>query len=125
MENSFAAPYENKDRNIYQNFVSYLKECSIKYSEVPKKFYSPYIAIFQSSGFGKSRLQKELSDNEFVFYINFTNSAAAFPPQSKVGNSLLSHTYTYVETDTFNPNAFICMFLSECVIFATKNKASR
>jgi hypothetical protein len=58
VERAFDAEYCG---GVDERFAAYLEQCWKEYTECPQKFVAPYVTIVQSSGFGKSRLVKQLA----------------------------------------------------------------
>ena len=57
----------DKSSKVYESFEAHIDNCLKKYKETDsvdeKKYFSPYFAVIQSSGYGKSRLIKNLYDH--------------------------------------------------------------
>ncbi|KAK1940986.1 hypothetical protein P3T76_007692 [Phytophthora citrophthora] len=49
--------------DAHVKFGQYLRRCYSVYANTPNKFKAPYVAVAQSSGFGKSRMIRELAVN--------------------------------------------------------------
>lgn len=81
--------YKDKDeRGIVAEFIDYLKECSSKYN--PNFIFSPYIALVQSSGYGKTRLLMETGRCLPLLYIcNRAAQARGYPPRTEKATNFL------------------------------------
>lgn len=66
---AFDAPYHDPFRQL-DNLYEYIKKCSQAFI-TGTNWYSPYISICQSSGWGKSRLLRQLSRKASVLYVSF------------------------------------------------------
>jgi hypothetical protein len=62
-------------QNMVENFLLYIKTCSDSFSFQPEKYFSPYISLVQSSGYGKSRLLREVSRSVRVMYVSMMDSS--------------------------------------------------
>ena len=56
----FSATYSDPYDQV-NDFIMYVRECSVCYSRKPNYFLAPYITVVQSSGYGKTRLLLEAS----------------------------------------------------------------
>src|SRR5436305_1694537 len=56
-------------QNFVANFHSHIKFCLEKCHDDDS--YSPYVALIQSSGYGKSRLIAEIAQDVYVLYVCF------------------------------------------------------
>lgn len=78
-----------------EDFKNYVQKYSNIWKEdvqsTTRTYRAPYISIFQSSGYGKSRLLKEIAQEYYTFYISFASSdSTAFPRRSPIANSILA-----------------------------------
>ena len=76
---SFTITYKDPQKML-PKFLKYVKKCSDLFGLRSTKFFSPYITVVQSSGYGKSRLLREVSRNVRVMYVSMLKSAdSGFP----------------------------------------------
>lgn len=67
---AFDAPYHDPSQQL-ESLHKYIKDCSQAFSVPGRNWYSPYISICQSSGWGKSRLLRQLSTRASGLYVSF------------------------------------------------------
>jgi hypothetical protein len=79
LQASFSAEYMDPF-NVVKDFVSYVDLCARSYRKYISEFYSPYIALVQTSGSGKSRLLRECADLLPTLYICFRTGKSGYPP---------------------------------------------
>lgn len=78
---SFGATYHDPI-DFLDRFKQHLLSCARKFDVL--RYYSPYLAICQSSGWGKSRLLKEVSKSLPVLYISFQDArSSGYPKRSE------------------------------------------
>ena len=76
---SFTVTYKDP-QNMLPKFLKYVRKCSDLFCAQSAKFFSPYISVVQSYGYGKSRLLREVSRNVRVMYVSMLKSAhSGFP----------------------------------------------
>ncbi|KAG9301730.1 hypothetical protein G9A89_003275 [Geosiphon pyriformis] len=96
-------------QNFVANFHSHIKFCLSKCHEDDS--YSPYIALIQSSGYGKSRLIAEIAQDVYVLYVCFRlPMSTGYPPRSSIASKIL-------EEMTFAKVSWFETFL-ECTVAA-------
>ena len=79
-------------------FLTHIQSLSKKYYSYGNKYYSPYIAISQSSGYGKSRLVKEIVHHLPTIYFCFREpNSTGFPPGS-LPDEWFSPVFTQAKT---------------------------
>src|SRR2546430_17406096 len=76
---AFNREFENKSEFLTY-FQQYIDECHYK----SKDTYMPYLAILQSSGYGKSRLIKEYANHVYTLYLNLGINKKCFPRPSSI-----------------------------------------
>ncbi|CAG8546594.1 5958_t:CDS:1 [Paraglomus occultum] len=75
-------------QNYVDNFYRHINFCLSKCRE--DSSYSPYIALIQSSGYGKSRLIAEIAQDVYVLYVCFRPSkSTGYPPRSSIASKIL------------------------------------
>jgi hypothetical protein len=101
---SFSINYQDVNQSI-STLLTHIQSLSKKYYSHLNPYYAPYIVINQSSGYGKSRLIKEVAHHISTIYFCFRESNSTdFPPgllpiewfspaftQAKSSNSLLDY----------------------------------
>jgi hypothetical protein len=71
MANEFKSPYKDPDEQV-NSLYSYIQWCDKEFQQGHQdKWYSPYITICQSSGWGKSRIVRQLSALTPVLYLSY------------------------------------------------------
>ena len=74
-------------------FLEHLNQCWEAWDNTSENFVAPYFALFQSSGYGKSALLKQIAkNNRFVLlYLSFADSESlAIPTGSPIATTLMS-----------------------------------
>jgi len=79
-----------------------------------QNYYSPYVALVQSSGFGKSRLLQELAETDYLVYVSFRHpKAAGHPPRTEpLASSLLSQYSGQFLDDSESLHSWKCFLFS-------------
>eukprot|EP01119_Soliformovum_irregulare_P016271 TRINITY_DN4686_c0_g1_i3.p1 TRINITY_DN4686_c0_g1~~TRINITY_DN4686_c0_g1_i3.p1 ORF type:complete len:677 (-),score=68.56 TRINITY_DN4686_c0_g1_i3:911-2941(-) len=98
--------------NLTNKFHQHFLDCLNSYLDNPGGYWGPYIAIFQSSGYGKSRLVKELviRNGIYVFYISLAPTGfQTYPPR------VLQEIYDAVIFSNRYPRWAIAVFLKCCL----------
>jgi hypothetical protein len=76
--NEFNSPYYNDPTGQVCQLFDYIKSCDKQFkdglSSPDNNFYSPYISICQSSGWGKSRIMRQLSAEIPVLYLSYQHT---------------------------------------------------
>src|SRR5439155_6654695 len=87
---AFERTYINH-HDVVGNFMKILDHCHGIYIRGENAtHYSPYIAIIQSSGYGKSRLIAQISQKIFVVYLCFRSiESTGYPPRSSIATTVL------------------------------------
>ena len=83
LKDGFSATYIDP-LNVVDYFVSYVDECSRSYRTYQNEFFAPHIALVQSSGSGKSRLLREVSNVLSTIYVCFRTGESGYPLRSTV-----------------------------------------
>ena len=78
LEKTFSASYVDP-LNVVQKFVSYVEDCERKFRALPGVFFAPYITLVQSSGSGKSRLLREVSNQLCTLYVCCRSGKTGYP----------------------------------------------
>ena len=78
LKKTFSASYMDP-LNVVGQFISYVEECGERYRKFPGTFFAPYIALFQSSGSGKSRLLREVSRLRSTLYVCCRSGNSGYP----------------------------------------------
>ena len=68
LETAFRADYIDP-HNFVQHALKYARRCLDQFHKHVDKFHSPYTSILQSSGYGKSRLARELAKHVRVVLV--------------------------------------------------------
>ena len=77
---SFSVDYQDANQSV-STLLTHIQSLSKKYYSYVNPYYSPYIVISQSSGYGKSRLVKEMAHHLPTIYFCFRESNSTdFPP---------------------------------------------
>ncbi|KAL7747086.1 hypothetical protein RI367_007582 [Sorochytrium milnesiophthora] len=121
LEQLFDAEYHDPWNNV-QNFAAWLSACCAK---LPGGYFAPYTSIVQSSGCGKSRLIKELANEDmWVFYIclrerssNVTPGAAGYPCRSTIADH---EAFSPVTTAVNDCRDNCCYLLAACMTHLTE-----
>jgi len=75
-------------QNYVNNFHRHIDFCFSKYRA--DNSYSPYVALIQSSGYGKSRLIAEIAQDVYVVYVCFRPpKSTGYPPRSSIASKIL------------------------------------
>eukprot|EP01119_Soliformovum_irregulare_P025768 TRINITY_DN962_c0_g1_i2.p1 TRINITY_DN962_c0_g1~~TRINITY_DN962_c0_g1_i2.p1 ORF type:complete len:800 (-),score=95.97 TRINITY_DN962_c0_g1_i2:1265-3664(-) len=78
--------YETEYQDHYglvARFCAFVNNCINLYVEQPTKYFGPYVALLQSSGYGKSQLIRQLGKQFHVVYVSLAaQKSSAFPPRS-------------------------------------------
>ena len=85
--NDYEDPY-----HVVRDFIGYVQECHEEYKKRDASYVAPYISLCQSSGYGKSRLLKQVSKSRKLLYVCVANeSAICYPmPNTKARDFLFS-----------------------------------
>jgi hypothetical protein len=88
LEKAFNADYVD-DFGMIDKFLTYLN-CKHKTWKNNIQNYVPYSTIFQSSGYGKSRLVKEVAKKVPTIYLCLRDAnSTGYPPRTSAGADLL------------------------------------
>ena len=90
-KNAFDSPFHDPN-DLVNHFISHLRDCVRKWEG--STFYSPYVSLVQSSGTGKTRLIRQLSENGvYVIYACLREEVeSGYPPRSLIASELLAST---------------------------------
>ena len=79
----FSAPYKDPT-NMVDSFISYANGCFDHYQANSATFNSPYFCLVQSSGYGKTRLLREVARKVRVLYVCMRSekSSTGYPRRS-------------------------------------------
>ena len=80
-------------RNQTHELEKYIIACSDAYGNATDKYYSPYIALCQSSGWGKSRLIRQLSQRMRVVYFSFMRATSSGYPERVGADFILKNKH--------------------------------
>ncbi len=77
---------------LIDGFKNYLITCEGKFRDAPQNFLSPYVTLVQSSGYGKTRLIREVAKQLITLYVCFREEkSTGYPPRtSKAIDTLFS-----------------------------------
>ena len=78
LKQAFTATYRDP-KCVVQDFVDYILKCSAAFQEANSEYMAPYIALVQSSGFGKSRLLRQTARSLRVMYVCLRTSGNGYP----------------------------------------------
>jgi len=83
---------------LFDQLSSYI----LIYNKMQDKYYAPYTAIVQSSGFGKTKQFEFLSKRCFVIYVSLSSvHSTSYPHRSRLAEFLLDNSIeTYEEVDS-------------------------
>ena len=84
---------EYRDKcGVFESFFGHVQKCWDRFHSDRKSYLSPYIALFQNPGYGKSTLLREIANqtNVYVLYLSFAESDTAIPPRSPSVDDLLT-----------------------------------
>lgn len=62
---AFESNYRENFNSVY-SLSSFIDQYTVKWD--PQKYWAPYTAMVQSSGFGETQLIREISSERFVLY---------------------------------------------------------
>ena len=90
---SFACDYKDSGNGV-KSFANYLMACSNEFQKSHNLFMSPYVAIVQSSMYGKTRLLREIARSYYrVVYVCLREEwSTGYPPRT-----LGAFTHLFVE----------------------------
>jgi hypothetical protein len=92
LERQFTAEYKDPS-NLVARFLQYLNLCLSKFKASPRSYFAPCIALIQSSGYGKSRLLREVANHYPTIYFNFRNPrSTGYPPRTYTACAQLFET---------------------------------
>jgi hypothetical protein len=99
LEKSFSAEFKDS-KNMVQMAIGYAQQCLIYYHNHLHDFISPYIALIQSSGTGKSRLTREMARICRTLYVCMRKRSTGYPERSEFAiDALLSGLNAMSESD--------------------------
>ena len=84
---AFSINFQDKQQ-IVKDFLNYAEFCHEQASYMSD--YIPYIAIVQSSGYGKSRLIKEIAREIHTLYLNLGIGQDCFPCPNECAEQIIS-----------------------------------
>jgi len=86
---SFACDYKDSGNGV-KSFANYLMACSNEFQKSHNLFMSPYVAIVQSSMYGKTRLLREIARSYYrVVYVCLREEwSTGYPPRTLEGTFL-------------------------------------
>ena len=83
-EQLFSSPYKDST-NMVDTFITYAESCVTHYRKNFMIFSAPYICIVQSSGYGKTRLLREVARSVPVMYVCMRpEDATGYPRRSSL-----------------------------------------
>jgi hypothetical protein len=104
LKKAFSSKYHDP-HDLLTAFEDHITKHWTKYKKYQKQYLSPYIALFQSSGYGKSRLIQQLTQKGYwIFYLSFARpQSTAFPRRSLIAEpiSQLQNQEKYAQFFTF------------------------
>ncbi len=109
---AFNQSYQDPSKLIDRFHKFVLNQWDLYSTSTNPKYLAPYLALFQSSGYGKSRLLKELASREWMFYISFARtSSTVLPSRSPIIADWLCECIRTLNTD----DRWFFAFWSHCV----------
>ena len=102
--NQFAVPYLDPTGQVDQLY-NYICRCDKNFKDglgsEENKYYSPYISICQSSGWGKSRIMRQLSALIPVLYLSYQQiNSEGYPRRTKDAIDFLNLVVDKTKTDS-------------------------
>ena len=111
---AFTVKYKDP-QNMVENFLAYIRACSDSFSRRPGKYFSPYISLVQSSGYGKSRLLREVSRHVRVMYVSMMDSSdSGYPRPTDDAKKAM-----FADLDSGNPAKLLAGRIRQCHVRAT------
>eukprot|EP01041_Mallomonas_annulata_P003338 gene3338-6605_t len=107
---------------LLERFHQHIEMCISLYNDVTRKYLSPYIAICQASGMGKSRLIKEYAGINPVAYFSFSAGSSYLPRTPVVIDALLGHIRTNSHIQLIFETFIICAALKVLLIVNNDQK---
>ncbi len=98
---SFSGQFSDPCNGV-DHFVQYVKECCTEYRSRPAVYFSPYFALVQCSGSGKSRMLLESSKKLRALYVCFRSGATGYPPRT-----VRAITQLFEGIDVANSDAYL------------------
>jgi hypothetical protein len=83
LQNSFSAEFKDSNKMV-QMALGYAQQCLDYYHQHLHDFISPYIALIQSSGTGKSRLTREMARICRTLYVCMRKRSTGYPERSEL-----------------------------------------
>jgi hypothetical protein len=80
--NGFVAEYVDP-KHVVDDFIGYVDDCHAAYKRNSESYNAPYICLCQSSGYGKSRLLKQVSKKRKLLYVCVGDSPFSYPPPNE------------------------------------------
>src|SRR5947209_2112836 len=111
---AFNRAFEDKSESL-NHFQQYINECHRKSEDT----YMPYLAILQSSGYGKSRLIKEYANNVHTLYLNLGIDRNCFPRPSADAKEFISSF-----ENSGDPTIWFNTFLTKAISLIIENNYS-
>eukprot|EP01041_Mallomonas_annulata_P010203 gene10203-21267_t len=106
--------------HLLERFQHHIDNCIRMYNETSTKYLSPYIAICQASGTGKSRLVKEFAGINPVAYFSFS-TGNSYPPRTPV---VIDRLLGHIQTNSNIQEIFESFIISAALKVLSKNKKS-
>lgn len=96
---------------VFPSLHDYLRKCNDLWMNNNTMYVAPYFSMFQSSGYGKSTLLRELGKKYFEVYLSFAPpDSSAIPPRSVPATHLLAQPGQLENlTQTFENFILICL----------------
>jgi hypothetical protein len=88
LQESFGAEFKD-DNNVVQTVIGYAEQCLAYYQKHLHDFISPYVALIQSSGTGKSRLTREMARVCPTMYVCMRKRSTGYPERSELAIDVL------------------------------------
>jgi hypothetical protein len=77
---------------LIDGFKNYLIACERKFRDSSQTFLSPYVTLVQSSGYGKTRLIREVANQLITLYVCFRDyGSTGYPPRTSKAIDTLFH----------------------------------
>lgn len=102
LQESFSAEFKDSS-NMVQSAKEYAERCLFYYKNHLHDFISPYVALIQSSGTGKSRLTREMARTCRTLYVCMRKRSTGYPERSELAiDALFSRLNVMSESDAEN-----------------------
>ena len=85
----FMTEYIDKSE-VVEGFTNYAIACHTEFCKSSQTFLSPYVTLVQSSGYGKTRLLREVATNFVMLYVCFRDKkSTGYPPRTNTAINAL------------------------------------